>query len=125
LGAGATTAGAIPSSRSAATGLGPRAATATRRSDAAKPGPMTRANCRVPTPVSSTIMSKPPAASRSAKLKTSSLAASGTSRIEGATNGSPPCLRINSAISAERRLSRARTRIPFIGIAQATGNIVT
>src|ERR1035438_8118805 len=36
----------------------------------------------------------------------------GTSRMEGATNGSPPCLRISSAISTARLLSRERTRRP-------------
>ena len=32
--------------------------------------------------------------------------------MEGATNGSPPCLRIKAAISPARRLSNERTRSP-------------
>ena len=40
--------------------------------------------------------------------------------MEGATNGSPPCLRINSAISAARRLSSESTRAPWKDMPQCS-----
>ena len=55
--------------------------------------PAARFNCRVPTPVSSTTISNSLAKS-GGELETASLSASGISRIEGATNGSPPWRRI-------------------------------
>ncbi|SPF31715.1 hypothetical protein SBA4_1010047 [Candidatus Sulfopaludibacter sp. SbA4] len=71
-----------------------------------------RFNWRVPTPVSSITMSNSPAKRRSANRQAPWFSSIGTSRMEGAPNGSPPCLRMSSAISAERRLSSERTRIP-------------
>src|SRR5436305_15290209 len=42
-----------------------------------------------------------------------SLGPSGTSRVEGATIGTPPLLEINCAISLARRLSNDSTRNPL------------
>jgi hypothetical protein len=110
-------AGVRPISRNAAVGFGPRATSVTRRSASTnaisgKRVASRRVNWRVPTPVSRITMSNPPAKSFSAKSKAAEFSASGISRMEGATNGSPSCLRINSSISAARRLSSESTRSP-------------
>src|ERR1039457_1201469 len=63
-------------------------------------------------------MSNSPANSRSANRSSSALSSSGASRMDGATNGSPPCLRMSSAISTARRLSSARTRNPWNGTSE-------
>src|ERR1035437_4652400 len=66
-------------------------------------------------------MSNSPRNSFSANSKACGLSARGTSRIEGATKGSPPWLRIRRSISTERRLSSDSTRSPSKGTIYCAG----
>ena len=115
LGSGTVTVGVTPSLRKAAIGFGPRATVVTRPKAAAKRSAgwccaTASTSVRRPTPVSSTTTSISPAISRSAKRIASVLSSSGTSRIDGAIHGTPPCRSIKPAISSARRLSNDRIR---------------
>src|SRR5947209_11413818 len=102
-------------SRSTALGFGPRATTVSpRKACGNRSSPSldasTWARYRVPTPVSRIIMSNCPAYSWSANANAFVFSSKGTSTSAGATNGTPPLIRISSEISAARRLSNASTR---------------
>ncbi len=124
LGSATVNVGARPSSRSAATGFGPRATSVTRVSSSAARsrgtiGTMASTSARVPTPVRQTSTSTSPARSARPNASAAGCSASGTSRMLGATNGSPPCFRMSAAISTARRLSNATTRSEV----SVTGNL--
>ena len=115
-----------PSSRIAATGLGPRASVGTSASASSKRWrPTCRSVCctsiRVPTPVISTTASISPAIKRFANSTAGRLSSTGASRIEGLTHATPPCFSMRRVISDARRLSSDTTRRPSkcVSVAEA------
>src|SRR4051812_18847530 len=126
FGSGAVTQAGTCSSRSTASGFGPRTATLVRRSASmnASRAPQTlsatSSQARVPTPVSRMTESNPPSISALAALAASVFDSSGTSRIDGAESGTPPYDVTIDAISRARRLSRIRTRAPLNEGVEAT-----
>src|SRR6185312_15568209 len=65
-------------------------------------------------------MSNSPASSRSTKRRASLESSRARSCTDGATNESPPSLRMRASISLARRLSRLSTRSPAKGMYQNT-----
>src|SRR5688572_4574649 len=106
------------SSRSTASGFGPRGTTfvlASAATNASRfPAPCTTSSrARVPTPVSRMTRSNVPRMRVSANASASRFDSSGISRRAGATTGFPPYVVTSAAISTLRRLSRTRTDSPL------------
>ena len=117
FGSGTASVGTRPTSLSAAIGLGPRQTSVSRPSAATTSSLGRRVarvvtSSRVPTPVRRIKMSTLPPTSASPNASASCWSASGISRMDGACTGVPPWFRINSATSADRRLSKLTTRRP-------------